>query len=189
METATPGVKSTRGRLAEPLPARARARGGDAVSRRRAGAAAAAHRCRAAPALAMARSASSASAPAGDRHGAGVVRGAVRRGRRSRAATAPAREAFDAVKMLKTADPSQYQPDNGAEYPRSPFGEALKQIAQLDQRRRRPRGRVRRSRRLGHPRQPGGGAGPARRRGSTTSRAASRRSSPTSATAWRTSSS
>ena len=41
------------------------------------------------------------------------------------------REAFDAVKMLKKADPAQYSPANGAEYPRSPFGEALKQIAQL----------------------------------------------------------
>jgi uncharacterized protein (DUF1501 family) len=42
-----------------------------------------------------------------------------------------AREAFDAVKMLKTADPLKYAPANGAEYPRSPFGDALKQIAQL----------------------------------------------------------
>ncbi len=41
------------------------------------------------------------------------------------------REAFDAVKMLKTADPRQYAPANGAEYPRSAYGEALKQIAQL----------------------------------------------------------
>ena len=41
------------------------------------------------------------------------------------------REAFDAVKMMKKANPSQYAPSNGAEYPRSPFGEALKQIAQL----------------------------------------------------------
>jgi uncharacterized protein (DUF1501 family) len=41
------------------------------------------------------------------------------------------REAFDAVRMLKQADPSQYAPANGAEYPRSPFGEALEQIAQL----------------------------------------------------------
>ena len=40
-------------------------------------------------------------------------------------------EAFDAVKMLKSADPSRYQPDNGAEYPRSGYGEALRQIAQL----------------------------------------------------------
>lgn len=44
---------------------------------------------------------------------------------------ATGREAFDAVKMLKKADPSQYAPANGAEYPRSPFGEALRQIAQL----------------------------------------------------------
>jgi uncharacterized protein (DUF1501 family) len=41
------------------------------------------------------------------------------------------REAFDAVKMLKTTNPGQYSPANGAEYPRSAFGEALKQIAQL----------------------------------------------------------
>jgi uncharacterized protein (DUF1501 family) len=40
-------------------------------------------------------------------------------------------EAFDAVKMLKSADPSKYQPENGAEYPRSGYGEALRQIAQL----------------------------------------------------------
>ena len=41
------------------------------------------------------------------------------------------REAFDAIRMLKVADPSKYQPENGAEYPRSPFAQALKQIAQL----------------------------------------------------------
>jgi uncharacterized protein (DUF1501 family) len=41
------------------------------------------------------------------------------------------REAFEAVRMLKTADPTRYAPANGAAYPRSPYGEALKQIAQL----------------------------------------------------------
>ena len=41
------------------------------------------------------------------------------------------REAFEAIKMLKGVDPSRYQPENGADYPRSPFGQALKQIAQL----------------------------------------------------------
>jgi len=41
------------------------------------------------------------------------------------------REAFDAIRMLKQADPSRYAPSNGAEYPRSAYGEALKQIAQL----------------------------------------------------------
>src|SRR5262245_56840454 len=41
------------------------------------------------------------------------------------------REAFDAIKMLKDADPSQYSPENGARYPRSPYGDALRQIAQL----------------------------------------------------------
>jgi uncharacterized protein (DUF1501 family) len=41
------------------------------------------------------------------------------------------RDAFDAIRMLKIADPAKYQPENGADYPRSPFGQALKQIAQL----------------------------------------------------------
>src|SRR5947207_3748836 len=41
------------------------------------------------------------------------------------------REAFDAVRMLKNANLGQYTPANGAEYPRSAFGEALRQIAQL----------------------------------------------------------
>jgi len=41
------------------------------------------------------------------------------------------REAFNAIKMLKATDPAKYQPAAGVEYPRSPFGQALRQIAQL----------------------------------------------------------
>lgn len=41
------------------------------------------------------------------------------------------RDAFNAVRMLKQADVARYSPENGAEYPRSPYGDALKQIAQL----------------------------------------------------------
>jgi uncharacterized protein (DUF1501 family) len=41
------------------------------------------------------------------------------------------RDAFDAMRQLKNADPARYQPEHGADYPRSPFGQALKQIAQL----------------------------------------------------------
>jgi uncharacterized protein (DUF1501 family) len=41
------------------------------------------------------------------------------------------REAFDAVKMLKDSNPGTYTPANGAEYPRSGFGDAMRQIAQL----------------------------------------------------------
>jgi uncharacterized protein (DUF1501 family) len=40
-------------------------------------------------------------------------------------------EAFEAVRMLKKANPRQHTPANGATYPRSPFGNALLQIAQL----------------------------------------------------------
>jgi uncharacterized protein (DUF1501 family) len=41
------------------------------------------------------------------------------------------RETFDAVNYLKKANPAQYQPENGAQYPRNPFGNSLLQIAQL----------------------------------------------------------
>ena len=41
------------------------------------------------------------------------------------------RETFDAVKMLKSADPAHYAPAPGANYPRGHFGESLKQLAQL----------------------------------------------------------
>jgi uncharacterized protein (DUF1501 family) len=41
------------------------------------------------------------------------------------------RETFDAVKMLKAADPAKYKPAPGADYARGRFGESLKQLAQL----------------------------------------------------------
>jgi len=41
------------------------------------------------------------------------------------------KEAFDAVKMLKDVNAAQYTPANGATYPRSAFGDAMRQIAQL----------------------------------------------------------
>ena len=41
------------------------------------------------------------------------------------------RETFDAVKMLKSANPQRFAPENGAQYPRGKLGESLKQIAQL----------------------------------------------------------
>ena len=40
-------------------------------------------------------------------------------------------EMFEAMKILKAANPQQYAAQNGAEYPRSPFGQHLRQIAQL----------------------------------------------------------
>jgi uncharacterized protein (DUF1501 family) len=40
-------------------------------------------------------------------------------------------DAFEAIRLLKEADPSRYHPANGAQYPRSAYGEALRQIAQL----------------------------------------------------------
>jgi uncharacterized protein (DUF1501 family) len=40
-------------------------------------------------------------------------------------------ETFDAVKMLKSADPSRYKPAAGADYPKGRFGDSLKQLAQL----------------------------------------------------------
>lgn len=40
-------------------------------------------------------------------------------------------DAFEAVRALRAVDPAHYSPANGAEYPRSPYGESLRQIAQL----------------------------------------------------------
>src|SRR5438128_2164443 len=40
-------------------------------------------------------------------------------------------ETFEAINYLKQVNPAQYKPENGAEYPRTPFGNALLQIAQL----------------------------------------------------------
>ncbi len=41
------------------------------------------------------------------------------------------KETFDAVRMLKQVNPSQYKPAEGANYPRGQFGDKLRQIAQL----------------------------------------------------------
>ncbi len=40
-------------------------------------------------------------------------------------------ETFEAVKMLKAADPGKYTPAPGANYPRGRFGDSLRQLAQL----------------------------------------------------------
>jgi len=40
-------------------------------------------------------------------------------------------ETFDAVKMLKAADPAKYAPAAGANYPKGRFADSLKQLAQL----------------------------------------------------------
>jgi uncharacterized protein (DUF1501 family) len=41
------------------------------------------------------------------------------------------KETFEAVNYLKKVNPSQYKAENGAQYPRTPFGNSLLQIAQL----------------------------------------------------------
>jgi uncharacterized protein (DUF1501 family) len=41
------------------------------------------------------------------------------------------KETFEAVNYLKKVNPAQYKPENGVQYPRTPFGNSLLQIAQL----------------------------------------------------------
>jgi uncharacterized protein (DUF1501 family) len=48
-----------------------------------------------------------------------------------RALNTTSRDAFSAIRMLRNADPARYTPANGAEYPASAYGQALRQIAQL----------------------------------------------------------
>jgi uncharacterized protein (DUF1501 family) len=50
---------------------------------------------------------------------------------RTDAVHAAGSEMIEAMKMLRSANPLQYQPANGAAYPRSPFAQRLRQIAQL----------------------------------------------------------
>ena len=40
-------------------------------------------------------------------------------------------ETFEAIDMLRKADPSRFQPENGAEYPKGRIGQTLQQVAQL----------------------------------------------------------
>jgi uncharacterized protein (DUF1501 family) len=40
-------------------------------------------------------------------------------------------ETFEAIDMLRKANPSRFQPENGADYPRSRFGQSMQQISQL----------------------------------------------------------
>jgi uncharacterized protein (DUF1501 family) len=40
-------------------------------------------------------------------------------------------DAFEAIRFLKKADPMQYKPASGVQYPRSPFGTSLRQVAQM----------------------------------------------------------
>ena len=40
-------------------------------------------------------------------------------------------ETFEAINYLKQVNPAQYKAENGATYPRTPFGNSLLQIAQL----------------------------------------------------------
>lgn len=41
------------------------------------------------------------------------------------------KETFEAVNYLKKADPAKFKPENGAQYPNSPLGRSLMQIAQM----------------------------------------------------------
>jgi uncharacterized protein (DUF1501 family) len=41
------------------------------------------------------------------------------------------KQSFEAANLLKSADPTKLQPENGAQYPPNPLGNSLKQIAQL----------------------------------------------------------
>src|SRR2546428_8469148 len=40
-------------------------------------------------------------------------------------------ETFEAIDLLRKADPSKYQPENGAQYPTNRLGQSLQQIGQL----------------------------------------------------------
>jgi uncharacterized protein (DUF1501 family) len=128
METATPGVKSTAdGWLNRCLQAERADRPGSfravaltqQLPRMMQGRA---------PALAMSQVSQFAVRGAGD---VGASFEAQYAAAADRVLNGTGRETFEAIRTLKAASPARYEPRNGAEYPRTPFGQALKQIAQL----------------------------------------------------------
>ena len=189
MESGTPGVKSTRdGWLNRCLQAKRAPPGEPATPFRAVALSSQLPRMLqgAAPALAMSQierfGLRGGQAGADGRR---IVRGGVRGRAPIGSCTAPAAMRSARSKMLKAADPSKYQPANGADYPRGPFGQALRQIAQLAKANvgleiafaesaAGTRTRTRAPRRVSSP------------RASTTSRARSPRSPPTSAIGWKT---
>ena len=72
------------------------------------------------------------------------------------------REAFDAMRTLRDVEAKGPRTAGDAAYPRSPFGDALRQVAQLVKADVGLGGRVRRNGRLGHAREPGRRRRPAR---------------------------
>ena len=111
-------------------------------------------------------------------------RGAVSHRDRPISCTRPAREMFDAVKMLRAANPQRYQPRERRGLSALAVRPAACADRAADQGERRTGDRVRRRRRLGHAREPGRRRPGSSRSGSTISRNRSPRSSPTSATGW-----
>ena len=112
MESGTPGVKSTQdGWLNRYLQARAR-RAATPFRAVALDAAAAAHRCRAARRRSPMSQIGAVRHPRRpvERHGRRVVRGASTPRPPTRVLNGTGREAFDAIKMLKAADPAKYQP-------------------------------------------------------------------------------
>ena len=53
------------------------------------------------------------------------------RGSASGLVASSAEEGFEAIRMLQTANPSAFEPENGARYPTSAFGRQMRQLAQL----------------------------------------------------------
>ena len=131
METATPGVKSTGdGWLNRYLQAR---RADDTTAFRAVALGTQLPRVLqgTAPAIAVSRISEFGIRRGGDNEGLGASFEAQYGAAADRVLSGTGRDAFDAIKLLKAADPSRYRPAHGAEYPLSPFGQALKQIAQL----------------------------------------------------------
>ena len=131
METATPGVKSTSdGWLNRYLQARKKE---DATPFRAVSLTTQLPRALqgTAPALAMNQIAQFGIHAGQSNANAGATFEALYAEARDRVVGGTGRDAFDAMKKLKVADPSRYQPEHGADYPRGAFGQALKQIAQL----------------------------------------------------------
>ncbi len=132
MESGTPGVKSTRdGWLNRALEHRAEHRAtpfrGVAFSQQLPRALQGSAPTLAIPDLA----AFGIRAPAGARDRLTAAFEALYGGGETGIIASTAAESFEAVQLLKRADPTRYAPEHAAQYPRGPFARAMQQVAQL----------------------------------------------------------
>ncbi len=130
MESGTPGVKATDDGWLNRALQRSPEAGRLAVPRRGHGREPAAHAARRGARDCACRTSSSFASSRSRRRSKAASRRSTRR-RVDQALRGTGTETFEAIDMLRKADPSRFQPENGAMYPNGRVGQTMQQVAQL----------------------------------------------------------